>query len=253
MYVRRGDYPHEANENRFQFRIMPQYADNNLVVGYKKSVHLEGMLFGANASELATKQAALVAAYTSVTGNFTVLQNDNATEIPTYKILGTQTIGGIRLISIEFPARDQGEWVTWLKYVIDIEADIGGVGIVGGQGGGQSVLLSWNESISIRGNGGPRTVIRTPVNGSPVRQVVSQRTPIFASQRGSAVGLYRYPTPPQPIWPQHRTNPDEEITKDTADTVGGTGNQQQRREFRISWNYQFAAPTSLNANPSTGF
>lgn len=253
MYVRRGSYNHEANETRFRFRIMPQYADSRILVGYKKLVHLEGMLFGDDASELATKQAALVAAYTSTSGNFVVLQNDNSTEIPTYKIDGSKTIGGIRLTDIDFPNADAAEWTTYLKYVIDLEADIGGVGLVGGQGGSQSVLISFTETITVRGNGGAAFVLRTPRNAPPVKQIVSQRTPIFASQRGVAVGLYKYPSPPQPIWPQHRLNPDDEISKETADTVGGTGNQQQRREFRISWNYQFAAPSTLNANPSTGF
>lgn len=253
MYVRRGDHTHDANEAKFRFRLLPQFADNNLVVGYKYAVSLEGMIFGSDVTELASKEATIRAAYLKTTGNFAVLQNDGSTEVPSFKIDGSKTIGGIRATRIEFPIRDPAELTTYLRYEIDLEADIGGVGLVGGPGGNQSVILSWSETVSIRGNGGARTVIRETRNGVPIKQIVSQRTPIFASQRGVAVGLYRYPTPPQPIWPQHRTNPDDEVERSSADTVGGTGVQQQRREFRIAWNYQYAATSSLTANPNTGF
>jgi hypothetical protein len=253
MYVRRGSHTHEMNETKFRFRINPQWADNNILIGYTYLISLEGMLFGTGVSDLAAKQTALIGAYERVDGSFTVLENDGTTEIPAYKIDGSKTIGGIRATTIDFPTGRPGNWTTWLDYLIELEADVGGVGLVGGSGGSQSVLVSWNETITTRGNGGSRFVIREPRNVAPIKQIVSQRTPIFASQRGTAVGLYQYPTAPGPIWPQHLMNPEEELTRESADTVAGTGSQQKQREFRLGWNRQYAASGSLTANPSTGF
>jgi hypothetical protein len=192
------------------------------------------------------------AAYSSTAGNFVLLQNNGSTETD-WKIDGSKTIGGIRCTRLEGLNGPGGVWDTYLDYEIDIEADFGGIGLIGGGNAGGSTVMSSSETLSFRGTGGPRFVLREIRNGPPQKQIVSQRTPVYASQRGESVGLYGYPSPSNPIWPNHESLPDREITRATANSVGGQGNSQQRREYRISWSYQFWAPGPLTANPSLGF
>jgi hypothetical protein len=252
MYIKRNNYTHTLNESTFRYRILPQYAENNVLIGTKYTASLQGMLTGTDASDLSTQWSALEAAYASTAGDMVLLQNDGSTET-SFKIQGSKTVGGIRCLRLEAPMQGPGEFSTFLRYEIDIEADAGGIGLIGGGQAGNATVISWSESLTFRGTGGPRFVMREIRNGPPQKQIVSQRTPVYASQRGEGVGLYNYPQPAQPIWPNHEMQPDRDVQRTTANSVGGQGNQQQRREYRISWNYSFLAPGQLTANPSLGF
>lgn len=253
MYVKRGSYTHQLNETRFRFRVMPVYGENKVIVGTTKYANIQGMLTGTDASDLSTKLLAMQTAYARNDGDFYLLQNDNSTPVSAYTILGSQTIGGIRCTRFETPLQDPAELTTYVNYEIDLEADYGGVGIFGGGNAPQNTLISWNQSISIRGTGGPRFSILEARNGLPQKQVISQRTPVFATQRGEAVGLYRQPNKEQPIWPQHLMEPDVEVFEDSADSVGGSGNQLKQRELRTTWNYQFQSIGPLSARPGIGY
>ena len=254
MYIRRNTFTHDNNEATFRFRIEPQYADNGLLVGTKRMAYLKGRLVAADATALSAKVTALEAAYSTTAGDFVLVQNDNSTQTP-WKITGSQTVGGIRLKRLEYPNQSPGDWTTYLDYEIDIEADFGGVGLVGGGGAGQSSVISWNESLSFRGTGGPRFIIKELRNGPPQKQIVSQRTPVYCSQRGDAVGLYNYPNPSNPAFPAYEMLPEREISRTSADMVGQSagGGQQKQRNFRIAWSYSFQAPGYITASPGLGF
>lgn len=252
MYVRRGNFTHSLNEATFRWRKLPQWADNGQLIGTRIVAALSGRLTGNDATALAAAVQQLEAAYAATTGNFVLLQNDGSTETP-WKIDGSKAIGGIRCTRLEYPNQSPGEWTTYLNYELEIEANMGGVSLIGGVNAPQSAIVSWNESLTFRGNGGPRRVLLECRNAMPQMQVVSQRTPVYANQRGSAVGLYRYPQASSPIWPQYELEPEREISRDSASVVGGAGSQQQQRNYRITWSYSFAAPSYVTGTPSSGF
>lgn len=253
MYVKRGDYTHAMHEARFRWRVTPRYADNNLLIGTTYVANIGGMLTGTDAADLSAKFAALQAAYAKTTGNFVLLDN-NGNETA-FKIDGSKTIGGIRCTRCECPLDSPGDMTTYLNYEIDIQADAGGIGLIGGAGGNpdapKDAVLTWTESITVRGTGGPRFVLRENRNGKPQKQIVSQFTPVTATQRGEAVGLYKYPTASKPVWPQHLLEPENEATR-TSSSMSGS-NKTQEREFRLTWHYQFWAAGPLTANPNSGF
>lgn len=255
MYLKRGDYTHPLNDAALRWRVLPVYADNLILYGQRVVVHIKGMLEGANASAISTAMSNLENAYASTSGNLVLLENDGTTETH-LKITGSDTVGGIRLIRLEFPTVEEGEFVSYVTYEIEVEAGFGGTSIFGGGNSGQSTILRWSESLSFRGNGGPRTVIHELRNGPPRKQQVSQFTPIYATQAGEGVGLFRHPTAPGPIWRQYEDGWAREIRYHSADTVGGgsgSGLQQQERQFRTTWSYSFSAPQPLQASPGLGF
>lgn len=252
MYLKRGSYTHQNNEATFSVRKQAEFADNQTLIGTSWFVSIKGMMSGADAQALSTSMLAMEAAYSATTGDFAVLDNSSA-EVAIFKIQGSKTIGGIRMTRFNYALSNPAELSTFVNYEIELEAEFGGIGIIGGGSAGQSTVLTWSETLSVRGNGGPRFVLRENRNGPPQKQIVSQRTPVFATQRGEAVGLYGYPTPSQPIWPQHLSGPDIDVQKTSASSVGGQGFSQQRREYRIAWSYQFQLPGPQTANPSLGY
>ncbi len=252
MYLKRGSYTHQNNEATYSVAKQAEYADNRTLIGTSWQVKIRGMVTGADAQALSTSMLAMEAAYSVTTGDFVVLDNNSA-EVALFKIQGSKTIGGIRMTRFNYALAEAAELSTYVRYEIDLEAEFGGIGIIGGGTAGQSTVLTWSETLSVRGNGGPRFTYRENRNGPPQKQIVSRRTPVFATQRGEAVGLYDYPSPSQPIWPQHLSGPDTGLQKTSASSVGGQGYSQQRREYRISWAYQFQLPGQLTSNPSLGY
>lgn len=252
MYISRGSYDHDNNEATFSVAKESEFADNRVLIGTAWKVKVRGMMSGADAQALSTEMLAMEAAYSLTTGNFIVKDNSSA-EVALFKIEGARTIGGIRLMRFNYALSEPAELSTYVRYEIDLEADFGGIGIIGGGTAPQDTVLTWNETISMRGDGGPRFVYRENRNGPPQKQIVSQRTPVFAQQRGEAVGLYNWPSASQPKWPQFLSGPDTDIQRTSAQSVGGSGLQQQRREYRIAWNYAFLMPSLQTASPSLGF
>jgi hypothetical protein len=210
------------------------------------------MMTGNDTQALSTAMLAMEAAYSSTAGDFTVLDNSSAS-VPLFYIQGSKTIGGIRMTRFNYALSEPAELGEYVRYEIDLEADFGGVGIIGGGTAPQDTILTWSETISLRGNGGPRFVFRENRNGPPQKQTVSQLTPVFALQRGEAVGLYNWPAASQPKWPQFLSAPDIDVQRTSAQSVGGLGASQQKREFRISWSYSFIMPSLQTASPGVGF
>jgi hypothetical protein len=53
----------------------------------------------------------------------------------------------------------------------------------------------------VQGTGGPEFVMRQPLQGLPIKQVVNTATPVQISQQGSATADSGYPTPPACVLP----------------------------------------------------
>lgn len=154
--------------------------------------------------------------------------------IPDMQLLPAQCINGPRIKSFSNPEGGAANYVNSVSYEAKIEGQILlNASLLNGQ-------LNFNETISFRGNTGAKYVIRTPRNGLPVKQLVSQATPAFATQSGSSSAAGGYPEPPKPLWPDDLLNESEEITKNYADG-----------KYTINWNYQYAAIRQLKNNPST--
>ncbi len=251
MFLRRGNFTHDANDATVRRRIVPTWTDDGILIGSKEFWGIRGRLLADDATALSAKVVLLKAAYAATGGDIVLLQNDGTTETD-FKITGNKTIGGIRATRLEFPSEMGASWTTFLDYEIDIVATLG-VTVGGGTPGG-GTIISWTESISFRGTGGPRFAVRECRNAIPQVQQVSKSTPIYANQRGVAVGLSDWPDPPRAVWPQHEIDADHEEAYTGADAVGsGQGGATREREFRTSWSYKFKASQPIRGKPRVGF
>jgi hypothetical protein len=146
--------------------------------------------------------------------------------------------GGIRVMSLNFPkGAEKGEFANARHYEITVEAIY--PNLVDG-------LLQFQETITLNGTGGPRYAYIEVLQGPPVRQTVCENTLIRATQSGHAIGLFSYPTVPQPLWPFYEDEPARQISKS-----GGQLQGTFYSGYGVQWGYQFTSDVPLFGNPRT--
>lgn len=259
MYLRYGAYTHALDEANVVISKEQRLTDANIRIGTTERWAISGQIIGSSISDLTTKILAMEAAYAKFNVNLHLLDNDlNETA---HKIIANATNGGIVVERIDFPVGDGSEYVLSRSYAIAIRADYGarsanapggnsGGGAGDGGGGQPNTLIRYQESLTFRGNGGPRRVVREIRNGYPVEQIVSQRTPVYATQRGSATGYFAPPRPPRTIWPAFVMNADSEVSS-VSPTRVGVGVSLEQVVYETTWNYQFVSPGPLTGTPTT--
>lgn len=103
--------------------------------------------------------------------------------------------------------------------------------------GTENIPLSWQQSVSVTGNGGPTRRWRVPVNDrfKPVRQRITPFSIIRLVQSGVATGHLVYPPAPAMLWPADLlVNEEEAVTQESGQPLGRAfvGNVTR-------WNYKF--------------
>lgn len=232
MYLRYGDYIHQVGEAAIVISKTSVLDEFGIKVGYKESWQIAGRLDGTDANDLTTKIAALETAY-GVNGKDLRLLNSNGTETA-HKLINADSLTGVQIETLNYPIGEGAEYTTFRNYTITATADYSIM-----SGGGSNGTIAFSQVISIRGTGGPRKVVLETRNGPCVVQYVSQRTPIYITQSGSAVGYLAYPQPPNPIEPQWEDVERRDIRYE-APAVKSTGGRES--EWRVSWTYSFSKP-----------
>jgi hypothetical protein len=112
-------------------------------------------------------------------------------------------------------------------------------------GTGRGVLMSFQETVTFQGTGGPKFILKDSLTGLPQRQVIQQRTRVSATQQGQAEGYLDYPTEPPPLWPAA-----EHVELRRVSRQGGTFHGKTWQGFTVSWHYQFEAAAPLAGRPT---
>ncbi len=108
----------------------------------------------------------------------------------------------------------------------------------------QNALRDFTETITVSG-GGPVFGHLQPKRGRAIKQELSEFSVCRATQRGSAVGIYQYPFPPDPIWPDAMVNPPGEVTYSSARRSG-----EDLTDFMVSWSYEYEHNDRLGGRPN---
>jgi hypothetical protein len=154
-------------------------------------------------------------------------------------LLNRNSATGVRLVSgpdfkeaqaAEFVNRRTAEFELAAEYIIK---------------GAENAVVSWTESVSIVGDGGPRRFWRFPMNADPIRQVLAKRSLVRATQSGSAVGHTRPPPRPLPIWPDFKVSEGQGKVDDTPDPKG-----RAYLNWPVKWSYAFESGFPLVGLPS---
>lgn len=253
MYLQYRGYLHGFCECGVKIDIGRIYGVNRVPIALSQRWVITGRLVGDSVADMTTKIAALEAAYSVNHGDLYLLNADMSQSA--HKIISAQTLTGTMVESLSYP-NENDIYSTHRNYVIVITTETDAASQAGGGGGspsGPGQIVSFRESISFRGTGGPRVAVREQRRGPPVRQQVSQSTPIYATQRGQSIGLYGYPAASQPMWPQYEQEADRQIDYDEPEVSAGAGSGQQNRQFATRWSYSFIASQRINGKPGMGY
>ena len=234
MYLVYGSYTHDQGEAAIQVAKRAIYTDRGTRRGTRETWTISGVLRDTTQGGLTTKAAALQTAY-STNGLFAGLYQDNGS-LSHLSLDPAYATGGIRVADLDFPeGGGKGEYANSRHYRIVLEADFPG----------DDGIVFYQETLSFVGTGGPRYAYGETLYGTPIRQTVCENTLCYATQQGSAVGLYSYPTPPNPFAPFYEDEPLRQINY-----TGGTKHGSLYTDYGVQWSYRFTSDSPLFGSPN---
>lgn len=238
MQVRWGSYAFSANGCDLASRTRAVLSETGRPVRYVSRVAVSGWLEADGQAALNTAEVALRNALATPYQDLKFLTDDGA--VTAVSLLNSTSLSGVRVVNgPEFAGRDGAEFATIRQFSFEVEAEY----LVTSA---RTAVLSFTETVSVVGTGGPRRILRVPVNAAVlVRQQVSPRSVVRATQQGSAVGHLGYPPAPRPLWPAPILLEDSvQVQKGSPKNLGQTW-----IEYPISWAYQFESDGPLVGAP----
>lgn len=235
-YFAWGNYVHDANDIQLSVHKKAVFSKRGYLQAIKVMYGLSGALIqqDGDPSALNTKVLALEAAYAIESQPFGLYFDTGLTQPTAHTIALSQTIGGTRVSALDWANGDGTQGVSIRNYSITLECDLPGT----------ETLLDFQETITVRGNGGPRNVVLENLTAYPQVQQVCAQTKVTATQRGKATGLFGWPAYPGPLWPSWLRNDMDERGKESP--VFSRGNAW---EYTSTWSYAFESPEPLNGVP----
>jgi len=110
------------------------------------------------------------------------------------RLINNQSLSGVQIIDgPHFNEVTNGEYVN--SRTVDFTAQCEVV-----LPGAANAIVSWEESVSISGDGSPQYVWRWPVNAEGFPQMTSPHSLITTTQSGRAIGHTDYPSNPEPMF-----------------------------------------------------
>ncbi|MBS0207150.1 MAG: hypothetical protein JSS49_30105 [Planctomycetes bacterium] len=148
----------------------------------------------------------------------------------------SDTIGGVRVVSDGFPVGDGTEYTTYVTVKVSFEADFPVRDI--------DPLLSYSETVSIIGDGGPEFIYLPTLRGKWQKQQISDTSLVTATQSGEVIGWQRYPDLPRQIWPQFEITSQRNIVRTNPESLGGDFGQ-----YKIAYSYSYESNEPLFGVP----
>ena len=227
-----GNFQHDPGDAEVSISREGMVSELGRMFAVRERWDIKGRLHGDNAAAVNQAVAALMAAY-AVQGQDISLAGSS------HIMRSSDTINGTRVVQPpSFPVGSGGENSTFRSYSLAVEGERAYVG--------NSILLSWSEAITFRGNGAPIWGFLECLNGPPQMQVFQQQSVCYASQRGSAICVpdtahrneySQFWLPPDPAWPQWEHAEQRDITYELPSDLYGMR--------RTEWSYQFSANVQL--------
>jgi hypothetical protein len=238
--LRYGNFRHRVSSVELAIERRPVLNARNVPVAVEEVWRCSGKLYnpGYTAAGMYQVLEEFEQAY-RVNGRDLVLEHADGR--PSYhQLISSECIGGTIVVQPPtFPTGKQGEYVSFRSYQLEV---MGTKPLTA-----RTQFLEFNERISIRGGGAKWGCVE--VNFGPgVQQQLRTHSTCFATQSGSAVGYLALPQPPPPIWPFARTDEFPELELTSPKTIG-EGFRAHRREYAISWSYNFEWPFRLTGTP----
>lgn len=235
MLLRYGSYTHDQNECAVVISKRAVFSPRGDRQSVRETWHVMGIKQAASQGALTAALAALRAAY-SRNGFDVGLYLDDGVTLTDHAMASSATLGGVRVLELDFPRGDGAEYSTFRTYRLVLEADFPDSG---------GLLLEFDEALHFEGTGGPRRVFLDVLEGLPQEQIGTQASTYRATQTGRAVGHGAYPFAPAPIWPAAELADRRRVTLRTPQRYAG-----QAARFAVEWTYVFESISPLVGTPT---
>lgn len=238
-----GSYSFPTNQAACTMRLTDIRGDNRRELRRVMSVNVRATLDGSTQAELTLAErlcrAALSRPYLDL-----VLKQDNGSPSG-IQLINQTSLSGVRIVDgPHFPEALTPEYVNSRTVEFTAEAEY----VVAGS---ENAIISWEESVSVMGNGGPDYVMRFPINAGGIPQEVSPTSSIITTQRGRAVCHTKEPPLPRPMFPMTMTRYSFPMNKNCGYEYGspkaiGRG----WVEYPLTWQYQWHSTKILKGKPN---
>lgn len=235
MIFKYGNSTHAQNEVALTIQKRVLYSTMGFRQAIRETWTLNGVLHAPNQVVLTAAISTLQNAY-AVPGQDAGLFLDDGITPTSHVMLSSQTIGGVRVVGLDFPRGEGAEYSTFRTYTIVLEADF--------PDSSAPNLVSYNETVEFKG-GGPKFVFMQTLKGKPKKQLVVQHTPYEATQKGSAVGYTWYPPSATTLWPEAEVF-ERRLTSLVTPKFHGGG---APTEYQINWSYFYKSDTPFVGLP----
>lgn len=242
-----GSYEHELNEaNLVGHRLTKTHTARGHQFRRIEEMTIIVEIETTGNTNFDTKLAALRTAYREDLGQgqSAGLYWDDDTPTPHVMTCTSDCINGIEVVLFDYVGKDGIELANKRTIQIVMRAEYIALD---GTGDG-SILIYWEEDVSIFGNGGPLNRVIEWERGAPTLQTIRAITGTGAIQKGVGITAYGpYVLPNDPLWPQYMLNKKSMVRR--------TSGQHQRRggltsngavNYKTEWRYVFDAPIALD-------
>ena len=235
MLLRYGSYTHDQNECAVVISKRAQFSPRGDRQSVRETWHVTGIKQAASQGALTAALAALRAAY-GQNGFDVGLYLDDGVTLTDHAMASAATLGGVRVLELDFPHGDGAEYSTFRTYRLVLEADFPD---------SAGLLLEYDEALHFEGTGGPRRVFLEVLEGLPQEQIGTQASTYRVTQSGRAVGHGTYPLPAAPIWPAAELVDRRRVTLRTPQRFAGPW-----ARFPVEWKYVFESISPLAGTPT---
>lgn len=253
MQARYGGYQHDANEVELtQFRQEAQRSDRGFVQSIRTTIGFKGRKTSTTGSvaELTRQLAALIQAYSVDYQDWILFDNSGAPTV--VQLIDGNTIDGVRVTLLPSLGNMQGAEYggTYVDYECMIQGDVVPPPGMNTGATGTSNILSYQETLTWQGNGGPRIIYIEKPRGEPLAVMASERTLCVAAQSGSMETIVPVSTKdlPDPIWPRALVSDSYAPSISSPVIRGG-----EKVSYLSQWNYQFVSTTPLVGSPTVKY
>jgi hypothetical protein len=233
-----GNYTHEAGEVYPRLiEAVPVLSDRGRRWATDFRLTVEGQFCADPRTPLTpatinSKITALDAAYQLDYKDFGFLMKSGDSWVPTAHYMRNDSdfnLSGNKVLRRSWVHREPTEFANTRTYNVTVGARFRE---------SYSSLVEFKEMFEFRGNGGPEWVMRETWQGAPVRDNLTERTPVHVIQSGFKVTLDPFPLPNPPWFFDNAKGTRQSIIR-FSPTSHGSNLPNRNTHYGVRWTYHF--------------